>query len=333
MNIEWQSFIGSAQDRPGRPRPDKLFDLSPLGGLRIQGKDAASFAQGQFTNDIEASTHKRAQLSAWCSPKGRVLMSFWIYARDDGFVLSSAVPITETLSNRLKLYVLRAKVDIDNELEGHVRLGCEGALVSARLEDYAGPLPIRIGEVTQTPEGLSIMRTFGEERFELFAPTATMTTVWPMLSEVAALQPASAWALGDIENGVPVVGAEVTDEYLPQMLNLMELGAISLEKGCYVGQEIVARAHYRGKVKRRMYMAAIDTPMLNAGDEVLSKDDEARVVGRVLAAATDSDGRYRAQVVLNVTDAGTDLQLTTGDTLNARQPPYDLDSGDSPTVP
>ena len=304
MTISWQSFLG--EHRTSAADSDSaLIDLSSHGTVVISGADAESFLQGQFTNDVSRCTEHRAQLGAWCSPKGRVLLSFWMLRRADVFYLLTPTPVDAKLITRLKMFVMRAKVDITHDTEANIRIGCTGGAAQECLQTLYGKLPEASGDVVHNDDNTSVMKTHGEDaRFELVGPLGSMQSLWQQLSAVCAVGALAGWTSADLRAGLPLIQANTADEYLPQMLNLEELGAIDYEKGCYVGQEVIARLHYRGTVKRKLYIATSTSPLpISSGAEVLSTlDGDAHPAGKVLAVeATDAGGSI-VQAVLNIND-------------------------------
>ena len=333
-NPSWQEFIDTAglHDETSVSNPDTSFivNLNPLGVLTVSGEQAAEFLQGQLTNDIERSTATRAQLSAWCSSKGRVLMSVWLFQQAGGYCLLSATPLDAKLVARFKLYVLRAKVQVEYPGTNLHRIGCSGTQAEAALTAHWGSTPQRIGEVQQHADGVAVLRSFGDiPRFELIGPEDSIRAVYTSMVSVCSVADISHWYDQDLAAGLPLVHADTADEYVPQMLNLLELGAINFDKGCYVGQEIVARLHYRGKLKRRLYTATCDVGSApQRGADICVRDgDTTRVSGKVLAVGRAADGACRIQAVVNIDDAEAHpLELSDGTGLRLETPSYIVDT-------
>ena len=203
--------------------------LSRYGLLSVTGDDAREFLHAQLTRDIRSLPADRAALAGWCSAKGRLLASLLVIPAPQGFLLQLARDLAAPVAKRLAMYVLRAKVKIADESERWAQDG---------LWDFDSDAP----EVAWHGE-LATVRV-GERRYLQLGPLARMSET-PSAAE-------EAWTLQEIRAGRPLITGATQDQFVPQMVNLEKLGGIDWQKGCYPGQEIVARAQYRGQVKRRM---------------------------------------------------------------------------------
>ena len=206
--------------------------LTRYGLLSVTGTDARAFLHAQLTNDIEHLGPDRAALAGWCSAKGRLLASFLVIPRADGFFLQLARDLAAPVAKRLSMFILRAKVKITDESEGWEQFGVWDAQLSTAGVSWSGDVAtIRVGD----------------DRFLQLAPR-------DHLQEAANADEAQ-WALQEIRAGRPLITSATQDQFVPQMVNFEQLGGVDFKKGCYPGQEIVARAQYRGQVKRRMVHA------------------------------------------------------------------------------
>ncbi len=203
--------------------------LTRYGLLSVKGDEARDFLHAQLTNDIEHLPAERAALAGWCSAKGRLLATFLVIPAPGGFLLQLARDLAPAVAKRLGMFVLRAKVKVADESAAWAQYG---------LWEPDGGRP----EVAWQGERATVR--VGEGRFLEIVPAAA-----PALE---ALADESKWALAEIRAGRPLITAATQDQFVPQMVNLEKLGAVDFRKGCYPGQEIVARAQYRGQVKRRM---------------------------------------------------------------------------------
>ena len=317
MNPQWREFLLQHQavieheavvsfNREGSSATDCpesfMCDLSGRGLISITGADAVSFMQGQFTTNVPAVTPKRAQLSAWCSPKGRVLAVFTLSAREDGYLLMMPKELTGTITNRLELYVLRSQVVVEDVTHRDlICIGCQGPDAQTRLEEFFGDLPDTPYDIRQSSDGLSVMRVPGRHpRYELVGSQDSMQALWTELSPHLCPRGEAGWSLGALEVGVPTIRVDTADEYLPQMLNLELIGGVDFNKGCYAGQEIVARAHYLGKVKRRMYLGGVQSSSLPARGSALVDGKSDRALGKIVDAVRTNDDQYLALAVLSV---------------------------------
>lgn len=224
-------------------------DLGPIGTLAVSGADAASFLQGQFTNDVAALSVGSSQFSALCSAKGRVLATFVLRRIDDtGFELLLPRALLAPLQKRLALFVLRAKVVLRDTSEETVRIGIGGPLAAACVEALVRPAPAQYRD--ESIEGGCILALPGS-RFVASVEPGEAPRLWDRL------QPARAagfpcWRWLTIRAGIPVILPPTQDQFIPQMLNLDAIGGVSFHKGCYSGQEIVARTQYLGRLKERL---------------------------------------------------------------------------------
>jgi hypothetical protein len=203
--------------------------LSRYGLLAVTGADARAFLHAQLTNDIANLPSDHAAPAGWCTAKGRLLASMLVIPRAEGFLLQLAKDLAPAIAKRLSMYVLRSKVKIADESDAWAQYGVwdSGLKVSGVAWD---------GDVVTV--------RVHEGRFLRIGPAAKFSP--------AATKPEEAWTLEEIRAGRPLISAATQDKFVPQMVNFEALGAVSFQKGCYPGQEIVARAQYRGEVKRRM---------------------------------------------------------------------------------
>ena len=206
--------------------------LTRYGLLSVTGADARAFLHAQLTNDVEHLAPDRWVLAGWCSAKGRLLATFLVVPAPDGFLLQLARDLAEPVAKRLGMFVLRAKVKIADESERLAQFGVwDGDLVGPDVSWQGNVATVRVGE----------------RRFLQFGPAAELA------------EPANAdevqWTLQEIRAGRPLITRATQDQFVPQMVNFETIGGVDFQKGCYPGQEIVARAQYRGQVKRRMVHA------------------------------------------------------------------------------
>lgn len=210
--------------------------LTRYGLLSVTGEDARSFLHAQLTNDIQNLPPARAALAGWCSAKGRLLASFLVVPAQQGFLLQLSRDLVPVVSKRLSMFILRSKVRIADAGDRWNQFGVWGAVPG--MEMPREPFGVA------TAEGKIAVRA-GDGRFLVLAADASFADAIPAAPE-------SRWALDEIRAGRPLITSATQDEFVPQMVNFDSLGAVNFQKGCYPGQEIVARAQYRGQVKRRM---------------------------------------------------------------------------------
>ena len=295
----------STGDSVSLPAGDALARLDFLTVLRVSGGDARVYLQGQLTADVGEVGASVSRIAAWCSPKGRVLALFRLFADPaGGYRIICERWVAATLLARLRMFVLRSDVRIDDAGDELEVAGVTGVLA---LPD---PLAAwaRTAEVDDAAafEEVTVARVPGHHRrFLVIGSAAGMASFTrARLADGARQTSAGAWRLADIFAGVPRVTAKSSDAFLPQMLNLDRLRAVSFEKGCYVGQEIVARAQHLGRVKRRAFVGR--TTAAAEGDPVVdAAGHEARKVGDVVAVEPHPDGDSAALVVLEIASASS----------------------------
>ncbi|OAI51151.1 hypothetical protein AYO46_08585 [Betaproteobacteria bacterium SCGC AG-212-J23] len=233
--------------------------LGRYGLLSVTGEDARAFLHAQLTNDVQGLAPDRAALAGWCSAQGRLLASFLVIPAPQGFLLQLARDIAPAVAKRLGMFVLRSKVKLADESAAWVQDGLWDA-------DFQQP------EVVWK-DGVVTVRV-GERRYIQLGPAISEQ---PNATE-------EDWILREIRAGRPFISSATQDKFVPQMVNLEKLGGVDFQKGCYPGQEIVARAQYRGQVKRRMVQmqgAAQPGEEFNGGTVVDAARGELLVVAPV----------------------------------------------------
>lgn len=282
------------------PADDFIADLADLAVLRVGGEDAADFLAGQLTSDVRALRPGQSQLAAWCTPKGRVIVVCRVLRLVDQHLLIFPDDLAEDTLTRLKRYVLRSRVELSDERARWVTTGYAGPGVGAVLRERLGALPERPGGLIEVAGFVVVaLAGYGPRYLVLGAAESVLAL---REAAVPALGSAPAWRVLEILAGVPVIHRATSETYLPQMLNLEALGGLSFQKGCYPGQEVIARLKYRGDIKRRMFLAGakLDDAQLDntTGDGVPTAGqplfqrlwDGPYKAGEVLAAERHRDG-------------------------------------------
>ncbi len=321
MKHEWKEFLQNAgaefEDdcvatfgNPERERRiahtgDLFCDLSHFGIIAAYGEDVVEFLQSQFTNDINQVDNSHSQLSALCSPKGRMLCNFRIFRREHTYYLVLPYELLEAALSRLRMFVLRSRVTLEDASDALMGIGASGIKMIEHLSDIDGDLPANSDDAIDNKD-YTIIRVGGVvPRFEIYGLLEPMQKMWQALDVHATPVGADVWELLNIRAGIPVITAGSIDAYVPQMANLHLINGVSFSKGCYPGQEIVARMHYLGKLKRRMYRIgfgaqeapATGTPL------VTETSTESQDIGTILSAQKNPDGNYDALAVIQTKDA------------------------------
>jgi len=300
--------------------------LAHLATLGFSGADAGAFLQGQLSCDVQGLDAFHGTLGCYCTPQGRMLANFMLWRDGDDLRIALAADIAAAIQKRLQMFVLRSKVKIVNLDSELVLLGVAGPSSARAIQDATGIAP-------QEPLGLqragaaTAIRLFGE-RFLVAVRLQDAPELWQRLTGKLAPVGTAAWRWLDIVAGVPWVTGSTQDQFVPQMANLEVIGGINFRKGCYTGQEIIARTQYRGKVKRRMYLAHVAGSEASAGDQIVGEDDGEPAGGIVVNAAPSPEGGSDLLAVLQSASVGMrDLHLRAADgpRLELRALPYGVE--------
>ena len=293
-----------------------LHGIAPLtdwGLIRARGEDAASFLHTQLTNDFSTLGPNEARLAGYCSAKGRLLASFvaWSTGPDEVLLACHKSVLAPTLK-RLSMFVLRAKCKLsDASSEVHL-YGLAGEPAQQALGSLAvwGKRDVDGAQLIRLPDAAGVSRA-------LFATTAEPPS-GPAL-------PLDTWRWLEVQSGIPVIEAATAEHFVPQMLNFELVGYVNFQKGCYPGQEIVARAQYRGTVKRRTFLFDVDAAAL-PGQEVFHSADPGQPAGQVANVAPRVAGTGSSALVelkLAALEGGEfHLGSPEGQTLAQRELPY-----------
>ena len=327
MNQDWQSFLeqqgatlhgnrvvdfgDSVKERQTTAKGHVIADLSHYGLIAAQGEEARDFLQNQFSNDMRLVSDSASQISAYCTPKGRMMAAFRIFQRGETFYLRLPREILEPTLKRLRMYILRSKVTLEDASDALVSMGFAGPAAQQRLGEILEKLPGDPNAVVEN-NGLIVIRLPDPTpRFEIFGESDPVIGLWRRLARQATPVGADCWSWLDIQAGIPEVLPETVEAFVPQMVNLGALDGISYKKGCYPGQEVVARMHYLGKLKRRMYRAHVSTDTVpSPGDNLYSPAETDQSVGKVVEAQPNPNGGVDLLAVIQIAtaDAG-DVRL------------------------
>jgi tRNA-modifying protein YgfZ len=265
--------------------------LSSFGLMSLSGADAVSFLHRQLTNDVEHLPSSQARLAGYCTPQGRLLATFLMWKANDRLLLQLPVEIQPGLQKRLQIYVLRDKVKITEATE-LVQIGLGGKAAGDALAPWFAQLPDQAYGKVKGEHGslIRVADAFGTPRYLWIASAETINKVWPVLIASLKAFSDSAWKLADIDAGIPQITAATQEKFVAQMVNFELVGGVSFKKGCYPGQEIVARTQYRGKTSRKMLAASImlTNSEATAGTDVYADDDTSQPCGMIVNAERNS---------------------------------------------
>lgn len=308
--------------------PLTLMTLDDWALATLVGVDSEKYLQGQVTADVSQMTEHQHLLAAHCDPKGKMWSNLRLFRRQDGFALIERRSLRDAQLTELKKYAVFSKVTIaaDDEL---VLLGVAGFQARAALKNLFSELPDAEKQVISDGATSLLWFEHPAERFLLVTDVATAERVTQALRGEAQLTNSQQWLALNIEAGQAVIDAANSGQFIPQATNLQALGGISFKKGCYTGQEMVARAKFRGANKRALwYLAGHASRVPEAGEDLeLKMGDNWRRTGTVLAAVQLDDGRLLVQAVMN-NDMEPDSVFRVRDdvnTLSIEPLPYSLE--------
>ena len=321
-----QHFGDSAAELIATEQSTIICDLGQFGTLRVSGEEAEPFLQNLLSNDVREVSSARAQLSSLNTAKGRLLATMLIWREGDDYLLQLPRMLCEPVRKKLSMYVLRSKVKITDASVEIISLGLSGTNAQDILRTHFGELPQKQLTLTVRPElvegqastsakaSTGSARTdilfgsviqIGGTRLQINATPQQARNLWIELSTKAQPVGSACWDWLNIRSGIPAILPKTQEQFVAQMVNLELIGGVNFKKGCYPGQEIVARMHYLGKLKRRMYLAHLDYPAHldyrahpdssdapQAGDELFSADMEGQASGMIVNAAPAPRGGY-----------------------------------------
>jgi folate-binding protein YgfZ len=294
-----------------------IAPLAHWGLIRARGADAVKFLQGQLTNDVSAMGLSEVRLAGFCSAKGRLQANFivWKTAHDEFLMACSASVLPATLK-RLSMFVLRAQCKLTDASSELMLYGLAGESAATKLGAQAvwSKVDVDGGTMLRLPDVDGIARC--------------MLAVGTQAAPTGAALALDAWRRLEVRSGIPLIEASTVEQFVPQMLNYELVGGVDFKKGCYPGQEIVARSQYRGTIKRRMFLFETDSQAA-AGQEVFHSADPEQPAGMVVNAAPVADGRSAAlvEVKLASLDSGSlHLGAAGGPLLSLDKLPYTVPS-------
>ena len=282
--------------------------LQRLGLLSCSGDEARAFLHAQLTSDIVGLAQDEARFAGWCSAKGRLLATLLVISRGDEFLLQLPREIAPAVAKRLSMFVLRAKVKLADASEGWAQFGLWGSSAAQRLAGLGFAAPQAPMRSAHAKDGVVVQ--VAPEHFLVLVPAAQRAR----LAAIASAADEETWALEEIRAGRPQVLLATQDQFVPQMVNLERLGAVDFKKGCYPGQEIVARTQYRGVLKRRMVRARVAAAAA-AGEELFADGLSGQASGAVVnaAAAPGGGSELLAVAQISVLESARPLRLRSAD--------------------
>lgn len=279
------------------------FDLSHFAIIEISGDDATEFLQNQLITNMPDLKQSGWLLSAWCSPKGRILANFILFEYNAQYFLILPTMLKQIILQRLNIFVLRSKVNIRDVSEHYALIGIYGEQCSDILR--ANPEFIRHANLQFLDGSLLIRMTDNTPRWILAAPIEKLTHIMNQAFLDMEQGNRSTWSLLDIEAGLPWVTEATSEKFLPQMLNLDDTGGLSYNKGCYPGQEIIARVHFRGEVKKRLYLGTGKGDITPGPGDQLEAIADGKLLGDIIDAEQNSTDGFSILAAANVAETNT----------------------------
>lgn len=314
MSLDWQDFLAEqklAADGAGFGDPNAelmaardgtvVVPLTDIGLIRVAGDEAVPFLHNLMTNDVATLAADGVRFAGLCSAKGRLLATFTIWRSGTDVLLALSADIQPAILKKLSMYVLRSKVKLTDTGSALVLLGLAGPAARALIEALGAAIP---AAMHTTPVDGGTVLGLADGRFMLAITPEAAMAAWPTL--VAQARPAgtATWRWLEIAAGQPRIVATTQELFVPQMVNMevAAVGGVSFTKGCYPGQEIVARTQYLGKVKRRMYRGKLTQP-LPAGTDVFTPESQGQHCGALVTVAPAPEGGYECLLVVQSSGA------------------------------
>jgi folate-binding protein YgfZ len=311
MNADWQTYLGAQGARIDDGKVRDFGDpagelaaardttivapLTHLSLLGFAGDDARTFLHNQLTSDVNHLATGNAQYAAWCSPKGRMLASFALFRRGADYLALLSADLSEFIQKRLQIYVLRSRVTIGERSAGCEIIGVSGPQAAGALQSAGLEAPAAAMGTTESADA-SVIR-LDDQRCVVVAASGAAPRIWQELSAIVHPAGAPVWQWLDIAAGIPWIAEATREAFVPQMADFDKIGGVSFHKGCYPGQEVVARAKYLGKVKRHLYRVRAAGP-LAAGMSVFPAATPDQPCGQIANAAAAPGGGFDALAVL-----------------------------------
>ena len=319
-----------------------IAQLNQFALITASGADAINFLHSQLTNDIKSLAENHGCLAGFCTPKGRLLATMLLWKINDTITIEVPRELQENLQKRLQMYVMRAKLKLDHITDAHAVLGIFGEATAAKLARWFPELPTSPYVLASTPDGtlLRLPDVAGVARYQCIVAKALAAQIEQAATQLSAvhlaneqntqhtikpLLPESSWTLSEIHAGIPHVTAATQEKFVPQMINFELIGGVNFKKGCYPGQEIVARTHYLGKQKRRTVLAQIPSAAVRSGMEVFACTDLEQPCGMVVNAAPNATGGSDCLIEIKTSFlSDTVVQLSSGEICRWLPMPYAL---------
>lgn len=302
-----------------------IAPLSHVGLIACQGEDAQTFLHGQLSNDVNMLAQARSAYAAYCSAKGRMLANFLLWREQQAYFLQLSLSLLPAIKKRLGMYVLRSKVKLSDASESKLILGLAGSAARGALQALFAVLPEQAHDLVHDAANGTLIALPGN-RFQLVAKPEAAKRLWHTLAGTLTPVGTPSWEWLEIRSGIPLLTPATQEQFVPQMANMELIGAVNFQKGCYPGQEIVARTQYLGQSKRRMVLAHVAGERLpEPGDELYGSAMEAQAIGMVVNAQPAPGGGYDLLAVMqtaNISSGAVHCTVPDGPALSIQPLPY-----------
>lgn len=301
-------------------------ELAHYGLIRFSGAEAQAFLHNQLSCDVAALAPAKSTYGSYCTPKGRMLATFLLWRAGEDFFMQLPSPLREPIQKQLSKYILRSKVKATDASSDWTLIGVAGKDAAALVQRAVGDVPRSVHDVINTQDAMVIR--LPDDRYEIVAARDKAPAVLSSLAAGAEKADPDYWDWLDIRAGVPVVLPATQEAFVPQMVNLDLIDGVSLTKGCYPGQEIVSRMHYRGTLKQRMYLANIaGSERPQPGEKLYSSNFGEQACGTIVNAARSPEGGCDVLAVIQIASAergAVRWKTPDGPALRMLTLPYDL---------
>lgn len=308
-----------------------VASLSQFGLIHFSGEDAQGFLQGQLSCDVNALQADHALYGSYNTPKGRMLASFLLWRDATGYMMQLPRSLCEPIRKRLSMYILRSKVKVRDASKDFALFGIAG-VSNEELPTHIFKTVPAVALTMTSMDGMQLLR-LDAARLLLIADRASSGEILHALLTKTQSVSEAAWEWTNIQAGIPYITPATQDQFVPQMANLDLLNGVSFSKGCYPGQEIVARMHYLGKLKQRMYLADIaGAEVPQPGNKLYSAETGEQSTGMIVSAAPSPHGGHAALAVMHISsfkNGDVHLNSPTGPALKFRELPYKIPSDPS----
>lgn len=337
----WENFLISQGARSAAPTPAAELDFGPektspgqgfisplthLGVLAAVGEDAANFLHNQLSNDVLGLDETSARLAGYCSPKGRLLTTMMVWKTEEAIYLAMPRSLLAAVQKRLQMFIMRSKLKLSDVSDSMILLGLALPKNQASVSFPLLPTTPYTAQASDAGKLIALPQAQTLSRYLWTGTLQQAMATWTKLAAELPPAPASLWRWSEVLAGTPQITPATQEQFVPQMINFEIIGGVNFRKGCYPGQEIVARSQYLGKFKRRMQLARIDASEVAPGMEVFASNDAQQPCGMIVNAEHGPDGKLvcLVEIKLDARNEAVHLGHAQGPLLHFIDLPYAL---------